>query len=110
MRTEPKLGSPTRPELSQQELAVEAGERMRTGRPLTKPQLAAWLEVSQRYLEKEVERNRLGAVKTSDRLIRFRPTDVERWLERFATQPAAEGHSPSSVRSDTLCRQEKKRP
>jgi excisionase family DNA binding protein len=84
-RTPAKIGFFRRANLTHEQLVVEAAECMSSKRPLSKLHLAAWLDVSERYLEKEVERGRLRAIKTSDRFVRFRPSDVEAWLEQFST-------------------------
>jgi excisionase family DNA binding protein len=84
-RALPKTGFLRRSKLTREQLIVEATECMRSARPLSKAHLAAWLDVSERYLEKEMERGRLRATKTSDRFVRFRPVDVERWMEQFST-------------------------
>jgi hypothetical protein len=42
---------------------------------------------SERFIELEVNRGRLRAVKLSNRLLRFRPIDVERWMESSLTSP-----------------------
>jgi excisionase family DNA binding protein len=84
-RATAKTGFSRRSKLTREQLIVEASECMRSGRPLSKVHLAAWLDVSERYLEKEMERGRLRATKTSDRFVRFRPVDVEKWMEQFST-------------------------
>ncbi|HYY30218.1 MAG TPA: hypothetical protein VE860_19905 [Chthoniobacterales bacterium] len=50
------------------------------GRPFTKRELSNFLGISERFIELEVNRD-LRAVKLSNRLLRFRPIDVERWME-----------------------------
>jgi excisionase family DNA binding protein len=55
------------------------------GRPLTKRELAGFLGISERFIELEVNRGRLRAVRFSNRLLRFRPIDVERWMESSLT-------------------------
>jgi excisionase family DNA binding protein len=57
------------------------------GRPFTKRELSNFLGVSERFIELEVNRGRLRAVKLSNRLLRFRPIDVERWMESSLTTP-----------------------
>ena len=54
-------------------------------KPFTKRELSSFLGVSQRFIELEVNRGRLRAVKLSNRLLRFRPVDVERWMESSLT-------------------------
>ncbi len=63
---------------------VEPGARQ-PGKPLTKRELAGFLGISERFIELEVNRGRLRAVRLSNRLLRFRPIDVERWLESSLT-------------------------
>jgi excisionase family DNA binding protein len=55
------------------------------GRPLTKRELARFLGISERFIELEVNRGHLRAVRFSNRLLRFRPVDVERWMESSLT-------------------------
>jgi excisionase family DNA binding protein len=55
------------------------------GKPLTKRELSHFLGISERFIELEVNRGRLRAVKLSNRLLRFRPVDVERWMESSLT-------------------------
>lgn len=81
----PNLGFHRRAGLTREQLITEAGDCMRSKRPLSKAHLAAWLDVTERYLEKEMEKGRLRAIRTSTRFVRFRPTDVEQWMERFLT-------------------------
>jgi len=57
-------------------------------KPLTKQELAGFLGVSERFLELEINRGRLRAVRLSNRLLRFRPIDVERWMESSLTGAA----------------------
>jgi excisionase family DNA binding protein len=56
-----------------------------SSKPLTKRELAGFLGVSERFLELEINRGRLRAVRLSNRLLRFRPMDVERWMESSLT-------------------------
>jgi excisionase family DNA binding protein len=60
-------------------------------RPLTKRELAGFLGVSERFLELEINRGRLRAVRLSNRLLRFRPIDVERWMESSLTRASQSG-------------------
>ena len=53
--------------------------------PLTKRELAGFLGISERFIELKVNRGRLRAVRLSNRLLRFRPIDVERWMESSLT-------------------------
>jgi len=57
------------------------------GKPFTKRELSNFLGISERFIELEVNRGRLRAVKLSNRLLRFRPIDVERWMESSLTNP-----------------------
>jgi len=57
------------------------------GKPFTKRELSSFLGISERFIELEVNRGRLRAVKLSNRLLRFRPIDVERWMESSLTNP-----------------------
>jgi excisionase family DNA binding protein len=57
-------------------------------RPLTKQELASFLCISERFIELEVNRGRLRAVRFSNRLLRFRPIDVHRWMESSLTAAA----------------------
>jgi excisionase family DNA binding protein len=58
------------------------------GKPFTKRELSKFLGISERFIELEVNRGRLRAVKLSTRLLRFRPSDVERWMESSLTAGA----------------------
>jgi predicted DNA-binding transcriptional regulator AlpA len=57
------------------------------GKPFTKRELSHFLGISERFIELEVNRGRLRAVKLSNRLLRFRPIDIERWMESSLTSP-----------------------
>ena len=57
------------------------------GKPITKRELSNFLGISERFIEMEVNRGRLRAVKLSNRLLRFRLIDVERWMESSLTNP-----------------------
>jgi excisionase family DNA binding protein len=57
------------------------------GKPLTKRELSRFLGISERFIELEVNRGRLRAVRLSNRLLRFRLIDVERWMESSLTGP-----------------------
>jgi excisionase family DNA binding protein len=61
------------------------------GKPLTKRELSRFLGISERFIELEVNRGRLQAVKLSNRLLRFRPIDVERWMKSSLTGPDEQG-------------------
>ena len=65
-------------------IVEEPGARQ-PGKPLTKRELAGFLGISERFIELEVNRGRLRAVRLSNRLLRFRPIDVERWMEASLT-------------------------
>jgi excisionase family DNA binding protein len=82
MRTDQNSGNPGKTEPNDEELFTEAAQSMKVGRPLTKRHLAAWASVTERYIELEMNRGHLRAVKNG-RFVRFRPADVERWLEQF---------------------------
>jgi excisionase family DNA binding protein len=64
---------------------TEAPAARQPGRPLTKRELAMFLGITERFIELEVNRGRLRAVRLSNRLLRFRPIDVERWMESSLT-------------------------
>ena len=49
--------------------------------PLTKPELARWLNCSERFLELEVNTGRLRKVTLGANRVRFLPRDVNAWLE-----------------------------
>jgi len=57
-------------------------------RPMSKTELAAYVDVSERFLENEVKAGRLRAIKLSTRALRFMPKDVESWLNSKATEGA----------------------
>jgi excisionase family DNA binding protein len=57
----------------------------RPGKPFTKRELSRFLGISERFIELEVNRGRLRAVRLSNRLLRFRPSDVEQWMESSLT-------------------------
>jgi hypothetical protein len=48
-------------------------------------ELAAWLHVSRRFLETQIEKGLLKVRKISPRCIRILPGDVAQWLDRTAT-------------------------
>jgi len=54
-------------------------------RPLSLADLAAWLGVSRRFLEVQIEKGQLRVRRISPRCIRILPGDVARWLEQTAT-------------------------
>jgi Helix-turn-helix domain len=54
-------------------------------RPLSIAELAAWLDVSRRFLEGQIEKGQLRVRRISPRCIRVLPGDVARWLEQTAT-------------------------
>lgn len=54
--------------------------------PWTKEDLAEHLRVSRRFLEMEVKRGKLRAVKLGPKCVRFRASDVEKYLEANATE------------------------
>jgi len=80
---------------------TEVPAARQAGRPLTKRELAGFLGISERFIELEVNRGRLRAVRFSNRLLRFRPIDVERWMESSLTTAGearrGEHHEPAWV-------------
>jgi hypothetical protein len=84
MRTDGNSGDSEKTEPNDEKLFAEAAQYMKAGRPLTKRHLAVWASVTERYIELEMNRGHIRAVKNG-RFVRFRPTDIERWLERFLT-------------------------
>jgi excisionase family DNA binding protein len=54
-------------------------------KPFTKRELSKFLGISERFIELEVNRGRLRAVRLSNRLLRFRLIDVDRWMESNLT-------------------------
>jgi len=54
-------------------------------RPLSLADLAAWLGVSRRFLEVQIEKGQLRIRRISPRCIRILPGDVAQWLEQTAT-------------------------
>ena len=59
--------------------------RVEISRPMSKTELAAFLDVSERFLETEVKDGRLRAIKLSNRALRFLPKDVQAWLDSKQT-------------------------
>jgi excisionase family DNA binding protein len=57
----------------------------RPDKPLTKAELATFLGVSERFIELEMARGRLTAVRFSPRLVRFRKVDVDLWMSLNST-------------------------
>ena len=51
----------------------------------TKEQAANYIQCTPRYLERMVRSGRLRALKTSGKLIRFRQSDLDKFLESGAT-------------------------
>lgn len=49
---------------------------------LTLPQVAEFLSCSRRFVEFEIQRGNLPAARLSNRCIRIRRSDLERYLER----------------------------
>jgi len=84
MRTDGNSGDSDKTEPNDERLFAEAAQSMKVGRPLNKRQIAIWANVTERYIELEMNRGHLRAVKNG-RFVRFRPADIERWLERFLT-------------------------
>jgi len=54
-------------------------------RLLTKQQSAEQVQTSVRYLEREIKRGRLKALKLSPKLVRIRQSDLDSFLESCAT-------------------------
>jgi hypothetical protein len=54
-------------------------------RPLSLADLAAWLGVSRRFLEVQIEKGQLRIRRISPRCIRILPGDVAQWLEQTPT-------------------------
>jgi hypothetical protein len=54
-------------------------------RPMSLAELAAWLDVSRRFLEVQIEKGNLRARRISPRCIRVLPGDVGKWLDQTAT-------------------------
>jgi excisionase family DNA binding protein len=61
---------------------------------MTLPECAAEAGVSRRFLEKEIERGRLRAIKPSSRIVRVRRSDWEQYLNSSATMPAVDQMTP----------------
>ena len=59
-------------------------------RLLSKEELAEYVGCSTRYIENEVNDGRLRAVKFARRLVRYRPADIECWLEGRLTEASTE--------------------
>jgi hypothetical protein len=87
MRIDETSSDPDAKDANNEHLFAQAAQSMKLGRPLTKQQLAAWASATTRYIELEMSRGHLRAVKNG-RFVRFRPVDIERWLERFLTNAA----------------------
>jgi excisionase family DNA binding protein len=58
-------------------------------KPMSKSELAEFLDVSERFLETQVKEGRLRALKLSNRALRFMPRDVQKWLNSKGTIEAA---------------------
>jgi excisionase family DNA binding protein len=65
------------------QLTNQAGEQK--NRLLTKQQSAEQAQTSVRYLEREIARGRLKALKLSRKLVRIRQSDLDAFLESCAT-------------------------
>lgn len=57
---------------------------------LTKPEAARLLRCSVRHLENEVNRKALAVVRLGGRCVRFRPQDVDRYVEARRLRAAGE--------------------
>jgi excisionase family DNA binding protein len=68
-------------------VANSAAEQLsaQLSKPFTKRELSTFLGISERFIELEVNRGRLCAVRLSNRLLRFRRIDVDRWMESSLT-------------------------
>jgi hypothetical protein len=55
---------------------------------------AAEAAVSRRFLEKEIARGRLRAIKMSTRICRVRRSDWEHYIDSSATKPTADQETP----------------
>jgi hypothetical protein len=73
-----------------QALAARPEVNALIARPLSKTELAIFLDLSERFLELEVQAGRLRAVKLGARALRFLPKDIQNWMDRNATLPAQE--------------------
>jgi excisionase family DNA binding protein len=52
---------------------------------LTKPEAAAFVRCTTRYLERQVRAGRLKALKPTSKMVRFRRADLEAFLESGST-------------------------
>lgn len=73
--------------MSGEELELSLGDF--PAKPMTVAGLAAWLDVSRRFIEGEVSRGHLRVRKISPRCVRIMPSDIARWLEQAATVEVA---------------------
>jgi excisionase family DNA binding protein len=69
--------------MKEPQLTQQTGERK--NRLLTKQQSAQQAQTSIRYLEREIARGRLKALKLSRKLVRIRQSDLDAFLESCAT-------------------------
>jgi hypothetical protein len=88
MRRGPAFGDGRRAKLTHEELVVEAGDAMRSGRLLTKAHLCSRWDCSDRFIEEEMAAGRLVCIQKGKRFIRFKPSDIEKWEEQCSTAPA----------------------
>ena len=66
-----------------EQLTQHTGEQK--NRLLTKQECAGQAQTSIRYLEREIARGRLKALKLSRKLVRIRQSDLDRFLESCST-------------------------
>jgi excisionase family DNA binding protein len=72
-----------RPPMKNPQLTNQTGEQK--NQLLTKKQTAEQAQTSIRYLEREIARGRLKALKLSRKLVRIRQSDLDAFLENCAT-------------------------
>ena len=73
--------------MKEPQLTQQTGEQK--NRLLTKQQSAEQAQTSVRYLEREIARGRLKALKLSRKLVRIRQSDLDAFLESCATTGGA---------------------
>jgi excisionase family DNA binding protein len=54
-------------------------------RPRSPEELAAFLDVTQKFVYEQIKKGRLRARKLSGRMIRIMPSDLKRWLDQAST-------------------------
>ena len=60
------------------------------GPPWTKKELCQWANCTPRFIEVEVQRGNLRAVRLGNKFVRFLPSDIESWLNSRATVAATD--------------------